>query len=438
MIGTLLVAALVSAYNFSVGSLTLFIGLAISKRSCQTLFGRHSLYRDYALPVEMISSLIAEYSLHIMTLKTALLISFRYLGFYSRIWPIQLVDCGIILALMFLFYQGFMEEATLKGEVSTLVGKNTNPYMAFTSANYMNKLINPLWTSSNTMVYPSITYATNEELREAFEISQNFKEARKMVLDIYTRREKRTELFPVLISLHGVGWQHETSNLFFPHEKDLVVHENWVVVNVGYRTSARSLYSHQIQDVKRAIRWIKESIHLFGGDPESIVLQGDSTGGHLAALVALTPNDPRYQPGFENVDTSIKGVISLSGVMDLESNPHLTNIFINKGLSTKAPNPEFIKEYNPLEKIKSAKEANALPKFLIVSCGRDTLVDSLICQKFKQEYDSVCKTDSEKNECSIMTLPNSRHMFYSGWSPRSMHLSNVIQTWCQQISPKST
>lgn len=32
---------------------------------------------------------------------------------------------------------------------------------------------------------------------------------------------------------------------------------------------------------------------------------GGSAGGHLAAMLALTNDDPALQPGFEDVDTSI-------------------------------------------------------------------------------------------------------------------------------------
>jgi len=43
----------------------------------------------------------------------------------------------------------------------------------------------------------------------------------------------------------------------------------------------------------------------FGGDPARVAVTGGSAGGHLAALVALTANDPAFQPGFETVDTSV-------------------------------------------------------------------------------------------------------------------------------------
>ena len=41
----------------------------------------------------------------------------------------------------------------------------------------------------------------------------------------------------------------------------------------------------------------------YGGDPDYVVVTGGSAGGHLTALIGLTPNDPQFQPGFEDVDT---------------------------------------------------------------------------------------------------------------------------------------
>ena len=44
--------------------------------------------------------------------------------------------------------------------------------------------------------------------------------------------------------------------------------------------------------MKQAIAWIREHIAEYGGDPDYIAITGGSAGGHLAALTALTPNDP--------------------------------------------------------------------------------------------------------------------------------------------------
>jgi pimeloyl-ACP methyl ester carboxylesterase len=48
-------------------------------------------------------------------------------------------------------------------------------------------------------------------------------------------------------------------------------------------------------------------------DPAMVFIAGSSSGGQLAALAALTANDPVYQPGFEHADTSVTAAICLHG-----------------------------------------------------------------------------------------------------------------------------
>ena len=72
-----------------------------------------------------------------------------------------------------------------------------------------------------------------------------------------------------------------------------------------------------IIDVKLALAWIREHIAEYGGDPNRIVVSGGSAGGHLAAMAALTVNEPEYQPGFESADTSVLACVPLYPPTDL-------------------------------------------------------------------------------------------------------------------------
>ena len=58
---------------------------------------------------------------------------------------------------------------------------------------------------------------------------------------------------------------------------------------------------------------MREHGHEYGGDPAVVFVAGSSAGAHLAALAALTPNDPAFQPGFEHADTSVTAAIGLYG-----------------------------------------------------------------------------------------------------------------------------
>ena len=72
-------------------------------------------------------------------------------------------------------------------------------------------------------------------------------------------------------------------------------------------------FPHNLIDVKKLIAWVHAHGHLYGADPDTIFLVGASAGAHLTATAALTANDPTFQPGFEDVDTSITAGIGLYG-----------------------------------------------------------------------------------------------------------------------------
>ncbi|MCY0609649.1 hypothetical protein OVV29_29285, partial [Klebsiella pneumoniae] len=54
----------------------------------------------------------------------------------------------------------------------------------------------------------------------------------------------------------------------------------------------------------------------YGGDPDFIAITGGSAGGHLSSLAPLTPNDPRFQAGFEEADIRVQAAVPFYGVYD--------------------------------------------------------------------------------------------------------------------------
>ena len=49
-----------------------------------------------------------------------------------------------------------------------------------------------------------------------------------------------------------------------------------------------------MQDINYAVRWAKANARMLKTRPELVGLSGQSSGGHLAMLAAMRPNDPRY------------------------------------------------------------------------------------------------------------------------------------------------
>jgi acetyl esterase/lipase len=135
-------------------------------------------------------------------------------------------------------------------------------------------------------------------------------------LDIHRPADHRTGC-PVLVQVHGGAWVIGNSHQQGQPLMRKMASDGWVCVAINYRLSPKATFPDHIVDVKRSLAWVREHIHEYGGDPSTLVITGGSAGGHLAALAALTPNDPRFQPGFEDADTSVSACIPFYGVYDL-------------------------------------------------------------------------------------------------------------------------
>ncbi len=134
------------------------------------------------------------------------------------------------------------------------------------------------------------------------------------LLDLYrSRRPSRPSNGPVFIHLHGGRFvrgrkSRETRPLF-----TRLAREGWVCISANYRLQPASIFPEQLVDVKQVIAWVRERGAEYGADPTTVFVAGSSAGAHLAATAALTGNDPMFQPGFEDADTSVTGAVCLYG-----------------------------------------------------------------------------------------------------------------------------
>ena len=144
---------------------------------------------------------------------------------------------------------------------------------------------------------------------------------RRNRLDIYRPRavDARREAAPVLLQIHGGAWViGDKSQQGLPLMLRLAA-KGWVCVAINYRLSPKATWPEHLIDAKRALAWVREHIAEYGGDPNLICVTGGSAGGHLAAMTALTANEPQYQPGFEAADTSVTACVPFYGVYDFNA-----------------------------------------------------------------------------------------------------------------------
>ncbi|MEV5571885.1 alpha/beta hydrolase [Spirillospora sp. NPDC052269] len=134
---------------------------------------------------------------------------------------------------------------------------------------------------------------------------------RRNLLDLYQHRSRPSGA-PVMIHLHGGGYSGGRKN---SQSLPLLYHlasQGWVCVSANYRLRPQAQHPDHLIDLKKILAWVREHAHEYGADPSTVFVAGSSAGGHMAALAALTPNDPAFQPGFEDADTSVSGAICLN------------------------------------------------------------------------------------------------------------------------------
>jgi acetyl esterase/lipase len=135
---------------------------------------------------------------------------------------------------------------------------------------------------------------------------------RRNLLDLY-RHRGRPSGGPVLIHMHGGGYFQGHKNSQSLPLLYRLASQGWVCVSANYRLRPAARHPDHLIDLKKVIAWVRAHGPEYGADPALLFVSGSSAGAHMASLAALTPNDPAFQPGFEEADTSVIAVVGLNG-----------------------------------------------------------------------------------------------------------------------------
>jgi len=164
---------------------------------------------------------------------------------------------------------------------------------------------------------------------------------RPLTLDIYlppAGLHRPAAGFPLIVHIHGGGWMLGDSRLGgpfvnFPGVLASLAARGYVVASVNYRLSGEAAFPAQVQDAKAAIRWLRSRAAEYGIDPTRAMTWGESAGGHLAGLVAVScgaqaleparairialPNTPPDAGTSAKVSDCVQGGVTSYGVFDI-------------------------------------------------------------------------------------------------------------------------
>ena len=235
--------------------------------------------------------------------------------------------------------------------------------------------------------------------------------------------------FPVVLDLHGGAWQRKDRKAEEPMDRAIAA-SGVLVVAIDMTISGEAPYPACVQDASYGVRWLKVHAAEWKGDPSTLGVYGSSSGGHVAELIAMRPNDKRYNAiPLENapsVDTSVAYVATRSPISDpyarwqqaeRKPNPNLV-----KASKTFFQPWETIHEANP-QQILERKEAVTLKPLLIMQGELDDNVLPAVQEKFAATYRAA------GGDCQFHVFEKSVHEWVAEPGPQTDRAHAMVKAF---------
>jgi acetyl esterase/lipase len=249
-------------------------------------------------------------------------------------------------------------------------------------------------------------------------------------LDVYRHRDHPTES-PVLVHVHGGAWSTGRKEHGGVPLLEHLASRGWVGVAATHRRSPRATFPDHLIDVKRVLAWVQRDGPSCGADPGFVVLAGQSSGAHLAALAAFSPGDPRYQPGFESVDTSVVGCVACYGNYDFCDRFGIRGRWADMGgfltrSVMKVPRDQDPARWDDASPV--ARVAADAPPFLVVHGTHD----SLLWVEEAHRFVGVLRSTS-RAPVAYAEIPGAQHAFDIGSTLRSLLVVHGMVRWLEHL-----
>ncbi len=227
-----------------------------------------------------------------------------------------------------------------------------------------------------------------------------------LYLDMLSPSPLPADRAPAIIYIHGGGWaEGERSTALYPWLNPLLAAHGFITVSIDYRLSRFAPFPSQIYDAKAAIRWLRASAKEYRIDPDRIGVWGDSAGGQLAALLAVTGDLPELEGdcGSSGYSSRVQAVVSRSAPYDFLSTGGL---MINDAPSpvtqlfggTVSEREELMRSASPISYV-----IPDTPPFQIVHGTLDETIPFEQAEHFAQALKAA------GNEVDFLPLPDAYH-----------------------------
>jgi acetyl esterase/lipase len=149
------------------------------------------------------------------------------------------------------------------------------------------------------------------------DVSYGSLDGHPLLLDVYQPGENSSAPVPAVVLIHGGGWisfdksTMRTMGMF-------LARSGFVAFSVDYRLmhGADNLWPAQLDDVQRAVRWIRANAAKYHVDADHIGAFGHSAGAQLAALLGMEDTRDNSDPTLAKYSSKVQAVVDVSGPSD--------------------------------------------------------------------------------------------------------------------------
>lgn len=227
----------------------------------------------------------------------------------------------------------------------------------------------------------------------------------KLTMDYYAPAGQGSH--PIAIIVHGGGYIGGTSkNGSEAYCADFLAPAGYAVFSINYRLAPKYPYPAMIDDVQRAIRYIRANASQWSADPKRIALVGGSAGGYLSNMVGLlnSPGDISAKDPVERESAAVQAVVTLFGPSDFRGKPMNANVhaLLDAPMAQKGQDAVFTTA-SPITHVNKSA-----PPFLLIHGDKDEAVP------FTESTNLQSALQAVDVRCDLIRIPNGPHAT-GGW-----------------------
>lgn len=235
--------------------------------------------------------------------------------------------------------------------------------------------------------------------------------------------------FPVMVDLHGGAWNAKDRMAEQPMNR-AVAQSGVLVVAIDLTLASQAPYPASVQDANYGVRWVKTRAAGWNGDATTLGLYGSSSGGHVAELLVLRPDDARYNaiplPSAPNVNARVAYMAARSPIsntwgryQNAEDKKRARMMNNNKAYFMPW---DSIHEANPQEILERHEKVGMVPMLIMQG-----LLDDNMLPRLQEQF--VASLKSAGADVSFTEFEGSVHEWTADPGPQTTRAQEMVKAF---------